>query len=116
MGDLSENFNSTEFSCRCCGCLHPDGVPQELIDLLESVREHYGKPVHINSGYRCPKHNKSVGGAIGSHHTNGTAADIWMLGVSPAVVYYDLNQNHNGGLGKYATFTHVDVRGSHARW
>jgi uncharacterized protein YcbK (DUF882 family) len=116
MGDLSKHFNSTEFHCRCCGCLHPKGVPKDLIDILEEVRENYGKAVHINSGYRCPKHNKSVGGATGSQHMKGTAADFYMTGVDPAAVFADLNQNWEGGLGKYDTFTHIDVRGSHARW
>jgi uncharacterized protein YcbK (DUF882 family) len=116
MGDISENFNSSEFTCHCCGKSHPNGVPQELLTILEDVRDHYDKPVHVNSGYRCPKHNKSVGGAIGSQHLKGTAADIWVTDVSPDQVYANLNQNHEGGLGKYDTFTHIDVRGHHARW
>jgi uncharacterized protein YcbK (DUF882 family) len=116
MGDLSKHFDSNEFKCRCCGMLHPDGVPSALVAELELIREHYGKPVHINSGYRCPDHNRACGGAMRSQHMAGQAADFWIKGVRPADVWFDLNQNHEGGLGKYKTFTHIDVRGYRARW
>ena len=113
---ISQHFTAEEFACNHCGKSHPDGVPQELLTILEAVREHYGTPVNINSGYRCPTHNKNVGGAINSYHMKGLAADFWMKNVDPHTVYRDLNQNHEGGLGDYNTFTHVDVRGYRARW
>ncbi len=116
-GYISPHFKEAEFACNHCGKLHPDGVPQALLDALERIREHYGVPVNINSGYRCPTHNANVGGASNSLHMQGKAADFWMKGIDPAQVYADID-NHwpNGGLGKYATFTHIDVRGYHARW
>ena len=116
-GYLSPHFKEAEFACNHCGKLHPDGVPQELIDALERIRTHYGVPVNINSGYRCPTHNANVGGAPNSLHLQGKAADFWMKGVSPAQVYSDIDPHWpNGGLGKYDTFTHIDVRGYHSRW
>jgi uncharacterized protein YcbK (DUF882 family) len=115
-GYVSPHFRETEFACKHCGKLADTGIPQELIDVLEMVREHYNAPVTINSGYRCPTHNKEVGGVPNSQHLLGTAADIVVKGVDPAKVYAALDPYHEGGLGKYATFTHIDVRGSRARW
>ena len=53
---------------------------EKLVTLIENVlnplREMYGKPITVNSGYRCPKLNAAVGGAKNSHHMRGEAADI----------------------------------------
>lgn len=50
---------------------------QALIEnVLDPVREWYGKPIYVNSGYRCPELNKAVGGVNNSQHVNGQAADI----------------------------------------
>ena len=43
---------------------------------LDPLRTAYGKPIHVNSGYRCPALNKAVGGASNSGHMYGIAADI----------------------------------------
>lgn len=59
-------------------------LPKELIPhaeylidkVLDPLREWYGKPVYINSGYRCPELNKAVGGVAGSFHLEGCAADL----------------------------------------
>lgn len=116
-GYLSEHFKESEFVCHHCGTMVAGGMSPALISLLESVRTHFGgKPMTINSGYRCPTHNKAIGGATNSQHLYGTAADIVIKGVAPSAVYAYLDPIHNGGLGKYNTFTHVDVRGSRARW
>lgn len=48
----------------------------ELSELLEKIRTNYGKPIIVTSGYRCEKLNKAVGGAKGSQHRLGQAADI----------------------------------------
>ena len=47
-----------------------------LCGVLQKIRDRYGKPMHINSGYRCPKLNSKVGGSKTSQHMNGSAADI----------------------------------------
>lgn len=48
-----------------------------LIDnLLDPIREAWGKPIAVNSGYRCPALNKAVGGVPTSQHLSGEAADI----------------------------------------
>ena len=45
-------------------------------ECLDKVRELWGKPIGVNSGYRSPELNRSVGGAKNSQHTKGEAADI----------------------------------------
>ncbi len=44
--------------------------------ILDPLREAWGKPIHVNSGYRCPQLNKEVGGSPTSQHMKGEAADI----------------------------------------
>lgn len=44
--------------------------------VLDPLREKWGQPIIVNSGYRCPALNKAVGGAVNSQHTKGEAADI----------------------------------------
>ena len=49
----------------------------ELVDhVLDPLREAWGGPIHVNSGYRCPELNKAVGGTPYSQHQRGEAADI----------------------------------------
>jgi len=65
--------------CRC-GCTLPPELMPNLTSLvtvvLEPLREAYGKPIYVTSGYRCPKHNAAVGGVKNSQHMAGEAADI----------------------------------------
>lgn len=114
MGDLSEHFSKSEMACSCgCGFDNPSYL---LVQLLESIRSYFNKPIKINSACRCEKHNKEVGGEPNSQHVKGNAADINVVGVPCSRVWAYLNEKHRGGLGRYDTFTHVDVRGYSARW
>lgn len=90
-----------------------------LADYLEEVRSLFGNPtITINSGYRPPSVNKSVGGASNSQHLYGAAADIVVRGIAPHEVYKRLNSWHGdkGGLGDGRSFTHIDLRGYRARF
>lgn len=66
-------FKDSEFRCPDCGVVI---VSAWLVHLLNRVREAYGKPMVVTSGYRCKKRNKKVGGKPNSAHRRGTAADI----------------------------------------
>ncbi len=72
-------FSEREFACKCCGQL-PPSMRANIVALVENVldplREKYGKPIVVNSGYRCPKHNLAVGGVVNSQHMKGEAADL----------------------------------------
>ena len=118
---LSEHFSDDEFRCHHCGELPEDGMAAELIDVLEKIRaELGGKPIRILSGYRCPVHNRNVGGAKSSQHMLGTAADIVVEGVSVGDIATAVGAvlGGRGGIGRYPRrgFVHVDVRRNRARW
>lgn len=111
---LSKNFQVKEFKCK-------DGsdkilIDSRLVELLQKIRDHFGKPVNINSAYRTPTYNAKIGGAKDSQHMYGIAADIWLEGVTPKQVYDYADSIGVGGCGLYNTFTHVDVRSGRARW
>lgn len=53
-------------------------------NLLDPLREKWGKPIVVTSGYRCAKLNRAVGGAKNSQHTTGEAVDIRTLSDSRA--------------------------------
>ncbi len=112
---ISPHFTKGEFKCPCCGC---GSISQELLYALEAVREHFNAPVTINSAFRCKPHNASVGGVGNSRHLYGEAADIVVRGVEPSEVadYCESLVRSHGGVGRYSTFTHIDVRGTKARW
>lgn len=115
MGDLSKNFSRNEFACKCgCG---QDDVDTELLNHLDTIREHFDARVDISSGNRCATHNEAVGGVSSSFHLRGRAADITVLGIPPSVVAELARQLGISGVGDYETFTHVDSRSNGlARW
>ena len=113
---LSPHFRREEFACRCgCGT---DTVDAALITVLEKIRSHFDAPIKVTSGIRCPDHNRAVGGASNSQHLYGKAADIQVKGVEPAAVagYAEYLLGGCCGVGRYSSFTHVDVRPDPARW
>jgi uncharacterized protein YcbK (DUF882 family) len=111
---ISEHFSRSEFSC-ACGCGR-DTVDAALLTILEKIRTHFDRPVHITSGHRCEDYNRQVGGSSNSQHLHGRAADIVVQGI-PASLVQELCEDLNvPGLGKYETFTHIDTRSGHARW
>lgn len=62
-----------------------------LVDnILDPLREKYGKPITVNSGYRCPALNKAVNGSKTSQHVKGLAADITVGSPSKNKALFDL--------------------------
>jgi len=118
MGDmLSKDFSRAELACPDCGsCL----VTPDLVNALQALRDLAQVPIHVDSGYRCPAHNASVGGVSASQHTEGKAADIRIDGLNVHQMYVlacEIPAFNNGGIGLYdGGFIHVDVRGTRARW
>ena len=67
----------------------PDGKQKAnltalVANVLDPLREAYGKPIVVSSGFRCPKLNRVVGGVAKSQHTTGEAADIHTLSDYPS--------------------------------
>ena len=121
---LTDNFSREEFDSH-------DGsaMPQIVLDNigklatnLQTIRDFFNASITINSGYRSPEHNKSVGGAKHSQHLLGTASDIVVSGYTRKEVadaiegLIRIGAISDGGLGRYGTFTHYDIRDTHARW
>lgn len=113
---LSTNFTEAEFRCRGTGRLPDGGMNPRLIDALQSIRDHYGVPVTITSGYRSAEHNRAVGGSPNSQHVHGNAADFAVQGVPAPEVFGYLDTFWPGGLGRYNGHTHIDVRPNRVRW
>lgn len=113
---LSNNFKVNEFRCKDNSDVI--FIAPALVDILQTIRNHYGKAVHINSAYRTPTYNKKVGGATYSQHLYGTAADIRINGVKPKdlAAYIETLMPNYGGIGIYPTFVHVDIRKVKSRW
>jgi len=95
----------------------------ELANNLELLRAHFNAPITVNSAYRSPEYNASVkGSSKNSQHLLGKASDITVKGVSPDEVadaiefLIEMRLMKEGGLGRYNTFTHYDIRGVKARW
>jgi len=74
MGDITANFDRSEFACKCgCGF---DMIDTSLVIDLQRIRNRLGRPIIVTSGCRCEKHNAAEGGSYLSDHTKGLAVDI----------------------------------------
>lgn len=87
-----------------------------FMGLIQRLREKIGRPLYISSGFRCPPHNKAVGGSSQSYHLKGMAADIV---ISDACERYELVgaaiELGFTGIGIDKRFVHVDNRRSSPR-
>lgn len=137
---LTKNFHIDEFKCKD-GTEVPDEYisnVQELANNLQILRDYINSQdkshpewiISIMSGYRTKEHNKKVGGANNSQHKLAKAGDIkiyykWgseKIYMPPSEVAVTIEtliatgKMKKGGVGRYETFTHYDVRGNNARW
>ena len=119
---LSPSFKVREFACKGSDVVLLD---DELVVLLQCIREHFGKPITITSGYRTAAHNAKVGGSKSSQHLLGRAADIQVADTDPMVVaaYAESLMPTWGGVGRYPVkagrakgWVHVDTRANKSRW
>ena len=115
---MSKYFSYETDPKMACSCCNVKKLDPHVIAVLTLVREHFNEPVIITSGYRCPKHNKAVGGAPKSKHVEGIAVDFKVKGKLPEQVFEYLNDMFPDtyGLGVYSSFVHLDVRKEKARW
>ena len=120
---LSPHFSVQEFKCKC-GKEHEILIADELIEKLEKLYDALNcSKIIVTSGYRCPAHDKAVGGTSSGQHTKGNAADIVCYGqdgqpVSSKLVCCKAQDIGFGGIANITiayTSTHVDVRTGY-RW
>ena len=108
-GNVTTNLTIEEFHCKCGKCSAT--VHDESLSFgLQKIRTHYGLPLIITSGYRCPTHNANVGGASQSYHTKGMAADFYVAGVECSEVAAYAESIGFCGIGLYDGYVHVDTR------
>lgn len=119
-----KNFTISEFNSKD-GAEMPQNVRDNVIDLainLQALRDYLNAPITITSGYRSPKHNSSIGGAKNSYHVKGMAADIKAEGFTPSeviraiLILINEGKMKEGGIGRYPSWVHYDIRGYEARW
>lgn len=118
---LSKNFTVSEFACKGSGCCSTVLIDDKLVDYVQKIRDHFGKSITITSAYRCPTHNSRVGGATGSRHSSGQAADIVVESVAPKLVAQYAESIGIKGIGLYETskdghFVHIDTRTTKSFW
>jgi uncharacterized protein YcbK (DUF882 family) len=130
MPQLTKNFHSREFNCK-------DGTPVPRRDMnglealcrqfLEPMRKKYGRCT-VHSGYRTRAHNARVGGEPNSFHIytmhdgNDQAVDVSFARGNASDWHRTANwlrsrkRNGRGGLGRYSSFVHIDLRDYKADW
>lgn len=109
-------FKREEFYCKC-GCGN-GRIDIRLVKILDDIREHYGAPITITSGVRCPSHNKAVGGVSNSWHlsTHNKASDFIVSGQGSGEVNRYCQVLISQGLARYAyaidgSAVHLDIGG-----
>lgn len=121
---ITAHFNISEFKCKCGGN-HSTKLDSDLLSKLEKLHSALEcSKIIINSGYRCPTHDRNVGGNGSGQHTKGNAADIVCYDsknriISSKIVCcaaQDIGFNGIANIDNSYTATHVDVRGGSLKW
>ena len=115
---LTAHFNTMEFRCKC-GKAHSTQISTTLLSKLEELFKKLNcSKIIVTSGYRCPDHDKAVGGNGVGQHTKGNAADICCYGqdgqpISSKIVCCTAQDIGFTGIANITAayqYTHVDVR------
>jgi uncharacterized protein YcbK (DUF882 family) len=108
--NISPHFKVKEFRSKC-------GSDKVLIDtdfvvnVLQKIREHFGAPITITSGYRSPEHNVKIGGSKNSLHLEGRAFDIQVKDIKPIQIAQYCEQICKiDGIIVYKNWCHIDSR------
>lgn len=103
-------FEREEFKCKCGKCsgfpIEPD---MKMVQLMDKIREAYGKPITITSGVRCKEYNKKVGGISTSEHLKGRAADFYIPGQNDTAIGRTKVVNKAYSLG--AKYSYANTKG-----
>ena len=130
---LTKNVSAEELFCKCtykdCDYKRTMMSHEELAETIQLAVNHFSEvyndkiTVTINCANRCPKHNHDVGGENNSFHMLAMAADIALYTSNKGRVpcglvadFYDKKFPSSHGIGRYNTFTHIDIRKDKSRW
>ncbi len=111
MGDLGKYFDRSEVACKDgCGF---DDISNDLVKVLDKIREILGRPLVITSACRCSAYNRSEGGKENSAHLKGLSAD---LKVSGSRERFDVIEaalvSGIARIGIAKSFVHLDIDNS----
>lgn len=113
MGDLSENFNHKDFSCKCGECQGEYRIHLGLVGILENIAVHFKKRPKIIAGYYCEAYSEKLKREKPSFHSKGKAVNFTIEGIS-AVELFKYAESLEGvnGLGFYPeeNMIHIDTR------
>ena len=119
IGYTPKYFKPVEVDCNCKKSCSTTKMSSLTLERMESKRKETGRSFAVSSWYRCPTHNRLVGGVVeksgkpgsGSKHLYGKAVDFKVAGMPPSCVQEMMIKEDfkNGGVGRYNTFTHVDT-------
>lgn len=121
---ITEHFELIKCACPCCDMLRITPGFFAHMKKLEKMRRELGFPLIITSAYRCPAHNREVGGAVRSWHLL-FATDIRPTRMAYAgmtmqqrlkLMYKTALGMKWGGIGYYDNFLHLDMRPGEAIW
>jgi uncharacterized protein YcbK (DUF882 family) len=108
---LTENFMLKEFECPCC---HRVMVHPKLVKILQLTREHLGRPIVIDSGYRCNMHNNYIGGTEFSKHLIGEAVDVKATSDKYAREFIDMLMEYQEDVRykwhEHQAYIHVELK------
>lgn len=111
------NFTEAEFRCRHCG---KQEMKPEFMARLQALRNVYGRPMTITSGYRCPDHPIEKAKAEPGMHATGLACDIGVQGAEAYEIMRLAMQAGFTGIGVQqkgsGRFIHVDLRTTPTVW
>lgn len=116
---LTKDFMKSEFRCRCKRGKDCDAKPMDagFMHRLQALRDEWGRPLIPTSGARCSWHNERIGGAAGSQHLVGKAADFAFRTPTEVAAFAQLAEKHGfGGIGRGQRLVHVDDGPPHRRW
>jgi len=115
---VTEHFMYSDFTCPCCDRLKIVPGFYRHVSLLEQMRQELRFPIIVTSGYRCKSHNASIGGAPRSWHllfaTDVTTEENDAGKLS--MIYEKAIMLGFGGIGRYDTHIHLDLRPEQTRW
>ena len=116
--EMAPCFRENGTRCRECPLKQPaeklpacceESLDALMTEVLEPARRRLGKPIVINSGYRCSVHNATVGGVVNSQHMKGEAADIRCADNKLLAEIIEQKGNFDQ-LIIYPTFLHVSYK------
>ena len=121
MGTISKNFSFVEFEksdtakrLRITNVITTtevrDAVKALVLNVLQPLRDEWGGPLKINSGYRCKELNKAVGGVETSQHGKGEAADVACTDPLALARLAKRMKLPYDQMGVYASFVHFSYR------